>query len=197
MQDATAVAWTCLCMLMVYQTCAKQLGPHQVQLLWTFFQPVLPLVLMLVLYAQATAYFEQHHIMHADCFPEQQRRYLAPAKDLYAMARVFTCLCATCLAACAALIASKRSAMSAAALAVPPVMYATSLFILLVPGKWLRRTSRSFFCTTLWRVLVPFQPVTWADFLLADILTSLAKSSSDLARSICLMLHGEVPLDNA
>ena len=31
------------------------------------------------------------------------------------------------------------------------------------------------------------QAVSWADFLLADMLTSLAKSSSDLSRSVCLM----------
>lgn len=66
---------------------------------------------------------------------------------------------------------------------------ATAVLMALPIG--LKRQPRAFFCRTLARVLVPTQPVSWADFLLADILTSLAKSSSDLSRSACLILHGE------
>ena len=34
--------------------------------------------------------------------------------------------------------------------------------------------------------------VSWADFLLADVLTSLAKALSDLERALCHLLAGPV-----
>lgn len=52
--------------------------------------------------------------------------------------------------------------------------------------------NRQFFARTLFRVATPFREVTWADFLLADILTSLAKALSDLERAMCHMLAGPV-----
>jgi len=70
-------------------------------------------------------------------------------------------------------------------------MYGATAAMMLLPTHALKGPSRTFFCRTLARVLLPTQPVSWADFLLADILTSLAKSSSDLSRSTCLILHGE------
>jgi hypothetical protein len=74
---------------------------------------------------------------------------------------------------------------------VPPVFYCSMLILLVMPVNVLRKGSRLFLVQTLFRVLVPLQTVSWADFLLADMLTSLAKSSSDISRSTCLMLHGE------
>ena len=41
------------------------------------------------------------------------------------------------------------------------------------------------FLRTLARVLAPVSPVNFADFLLADILTSLAKSIADAERALC------------
>ena len=53
--------------------------------------------------------------------------------------------------------------------------------------------TRQFFSTTLFRVATPVREVTWADFLLADVLTSLAKALSDSERAICLLVsHGSI-----
>lgn len=175
---------------MVLQS-SKHFKPAQVQLLWTFFQPAGPMLLMLVLYAQAVQYFEQHHVLHEECYAEGDRRYLSTSRDLYSLARVLVCFAAACLAVSAALCAKGGDTATAAAILVPPLMYSTAAFLMLMPVNAFRRPSRAFFCRTLGRVLVPAQSVTWADFLLADILTSLAKSSSDLSRSSCLILHGE------
>ena len=38
----------------------------------------------------------------------------------------------------------------------------------------------------------PFREVSWADFLLADVLTSLAKALSDTERAICLLASGPI-----
>lgn len=52
--------------------------------------------------------------------------------------------------------------------------------------------TRLFFTSTLLRVATPFREVTWADFLLADVLTSLAKALSDTERAICLLASGPI-----
>jgi hypothetical protein len=52
--------------------------------------------------------------------------------------------------------------------------------------------TRAFFAQTLYRVATPFREVSWADFLLADILTSLAKALSDSERALCHLLAGPV-----
>jgi hypothetical protein len=45
----------------------QALQASTVQLLWTFCQPAGPMLLMLVMYAQAVQYIEQHHILHDEC----------------------------------------------------------------------------------------------------------------------------------
>jgi EXS family len=42
--------------------------------------------------------------------------------------------------------------------------------------------------------MTPVREVSWADFLLADILTSLAKPISDSERAVCHLLTGP-PMD--
>lgn len=40
------------------------------------------------------------------------------------------------------------------------------------------------------RVGTPFREVSWADFLLADVLTSLAKPIADAERAVCHLVTG-------
>ena len=47
-----------------------------------------------------------------------------------------------------------------------------------------------FFSVTVFRVLTPYREVTWADFLLADVLTSLSKPLADMERAACHLLTG-------
>jgi ABC-type polysaccharide/polyol phosphate export permease len=75
-------------------------------------------------------------------------------------------------------------------LLLPPLLYGLLLTLLVAPANVLLRPVRRFFGRTLLRVLLPLQPVSWADFLLADMMTSLAKSCMDMQRSVCLMLQG-------
>jgi hypothetical protein len=52
---------------------------------------------------------------------------------------------------------------------------------------------RAFFTATLLRIVTsPLREVTWADFLLADVLTSLSKALSDVERAACHLLAGPV-----
>ena len=49
-----------------------------------------------------------------------------------------------------------------------------------------------FFTSTFGKVVSPFREVSWADFLLADVLTSLSKPLSDAERGMCHLLAGSV-----
>jgi hypothetical protein len=66
-----------------------------------------------------------------------------------------------------------------------PLTYMGLALLLLLPAHVLARGSRALFVGTVWRVLLPLDEVTWSDFLLADMFTSLAKSCMDLERSLC------------
>ncbi len=57
--------------------------------------------------------------------------------------------------------------------------------------------TRMFFSTTFFRVATPYREMSWADFLLADILTSLAKPLSDCERALCHLLSGPVMLPHS
>ncbi len=59
-------------------------------------------------------------------------------------------------------------------------------------GRAAAQDVRGFFAATLGRVAAPVREVSWADFLLADFLTSLAKPLSDGERAVCHLLTGPV-----
>eukprot|EP00878_Enallax_costatus_P015199 GHUV01015912.1.p1 GENE.GHUV01015912.1~~GHUV01015912.1.p1 ORF type:complete len:277 (+),score=36.87 GHUV01015912.1:708-1538(+) len=186
-QVATAAAWSCLCIFMVVQL-SRSLDKQHIQLLWTYFQPIGPPLLLLWLWSITVAHFEKQQIPFDVCFPEKERKLLAASKDLFAAARAYSCAVVGGLALCAWLCTTGSSLTP---LLVPPVLYGTMAALTVMPVDVLRLQSRRFFVRTLCKVLVPVQQVGWADFLLADMLTSLAKSSSDMSRSMCLMVHGE------
>lgn len=54
------------------------------------------------------------------------------------------------------------------------------------------RPTRFLFAETLSRVLLPFQTVSWSDFLLADMMTSLSKGCADASRAVCSQITGEL-----
>lgn len=167
---------------------SRSLDKQHIKLLWSCFQPLGPPLLLLWLWSIAVAHFEKQQIHFEACFPRKERKFLVPSKDLFAAARACTCLGIGCLAVCAWLCTTGAAITP---LFVPSVMYGTMAALTVMPFDILRLQSRRFFMRTLWKVLVPVQQVGWADFMLADMLTSLAKSSSDMGRSVCLMVHGE------
>ena len=57
--------------------------------------------------------------------------------------------------------------------------------------------TRMFFSATFFRVATPYREMSWADFLLADIITSLAKPLSDCERALCHLLSGPVMLPSS
>ncbi|GAQ92844.1 Predicted small molecule transporter [Klebsormidium nitens] len=79
-----------------------------------------------------------------------------------------------------------------AAAAQPMLLYAALPLVLALPFDVLYAPSRFFFLTTLGRMLLPLQPISFPDFFVADVLTSMSKVLSDLERATCRMLNGQV-----
>lgn len=72
------------------------------------------------------------------------------------------------------------------------LLYIAVALLLMFPFDIFYLSSRYFLLRTLWRIAFPLQPITFPDFFLADILTSMAKVFSDLERSVCRMVHRQV-----
>eukprot|EP00249_Psilotum_nudum_P008612 c21402_g1_i1 orf=216-1580(+) len=70
----------------------------------------------------------------------------------------------------------------------PVLLYSILPLIMVFPFDVVYVSSRIFFLRTLLRLSFPLQPVTFADFFVADILTSMAKVLSDLERATCGMI---------
>ncbi|KAL8542297.1 hypothetical protein ACS0TY_003238 [Phlomoides rotata] len=74
----------------------------------------------------------------------------------------------------------------------PVLLYAAVLMTLIFPFDIFYLSSRFFLLRTIWRIVFPLQAITFADFFLADIFTSMSKVFSDLERSVCRMVHRQV-----
>ncbi|KAL5730402.1 hypothetical protein ACHQM5_003226 [Ranunculus cassubicifolius] len=74
----------------------------------------------------------------------------------------------------------------------PVLLYAAVAFLLIFPFDIFYLSSRYYLLRTFWRIILPLQAITFADFFVADILTSMSKVFSDLERSVCRMVHHQV-----
>ncbi|KAJ8763843.1 hypothetical protein K2173_003625 [Erythroxylum novogranatense] len=74
----------------------------------------------------------------------------------------------------------------------PVLLYVGVAMVLIFPFDIFYLSSRYYFLRTLWRIVFPLQAITFSDFFIADILTSMAKVFSDLERSVCRMVHRQV-----
>ncbi|KAJ7981320.1 SPX and EXS domain-containing protein [Quillaja saponaria] len=72
------------------------------------------------------------------------------------------------------------------------LLYAAVVMVLIFPFDIFYFSSRYYLLRTLWRIALPLQAISFSDFFLADILTSMAKVFSDLERSVCRMVHRQV-----
>lgn len=106
--------------------------------------------------------------------------------------RIAACSFLAILSSSAVLVAAVATGHESLAAAQPVLLYCGLPLLLLLPADALYLRPRRFFLGTLWRMLAPLQPISFADFLLADFLTSLAKSVSDVERAVCSMVTGPV-----
>ncbi|KAH8934332.1 hypothetical protein BDL97_18G077500 [Sphagnum fallax] len=74
----------------------------------------------------------------------------------------------------------------------PILLYVMVPLVLGLPLDVFHMQTRFYFLRTLVRLIFPIQPISFSDFFLADVLTSMAKVLSDLERSVCRMYHWQV-----
>ncbi|CAN0914586.1 SPX and EXS domain-containing protein 1 [Linum grandiflorum] len=72
------------------------------------------------------------------------------------------------------------------------LLYCAVAMLLIFPFDIFYLSTRYFLLRTLWRILFPLQAISFADFFVADILTSMSKVFSDMERSVCRMVHRQV-----
>lgn len=80
-QVLLAVAWVIVCTLSLSAS-LPALPKHAKAVLWTFYQPLVPPLLMLWLWAHNVAVFENRHIPYASCFAEQDKRFCPTHSEL-------------------------------------------------------------------------------------------------------------------
>lgn len=187
MQTFCCAAWLTTT-LVISLSAIPKLDQEGLDVLYVFFQPFCPCLLMLWLWTLNVRHFESVPINYKVCFAPPERRFLLPFAKLIKVAAILTGIALTGACTCAWLCVRH---VHAATGWIPLATYMAVGGFLVMPLRFMHRGSRMYFATTFQRVLVPVREVTWADFLLADVMTSLAKSSMDFERATCLMLSGK------
>ncbi|PRW59731.1 SPX and EXS domain-containing 1-like isoform X1 [Chlorella sorokiniana] len=167
----------------------SHLNKTQRDLYFLYYQPFLPMLAMLWLWGTAVRFWERRRIRYDVCFLSEDQRYLLRSGQLFQIANVLSSIVLSSGLAFVYLLAYGLPHLAAY---LPGALYCSLLALFLFPGNLLERDSRLFFGRTLWRIVTPLRSVTWADFLLADVLTSLAKALSDTERAVCHLMTGFV-----
>lgn len=188
MQLTTLVVWAA-----VASTAAalllRQLDENSAGLFYLYFQPLVPVAAMLWAWASTISLFERRSIQYGVCFSLRDQQRLISSPSLYYMAALVSSIVAS-NAACFAWLCWRRQFALAAW--QPLWVYCALAGLLVLPIEIAHRDTRSFLASTLARVITPFREVSWADFLLADFLTSLAKPLGDGERAVCHLMTGSV-----
>ena len=162
---------------------------HNTDLFILYYQPWVPFLVMLWGWGLNVLYFERTGLRYDVCFDETDRHNLLSGHDILRLSNILTCGFA--FSAFSFLALTMNGNLSAAAMQ-PIILYVSALLVLVMPFPVLFRDTRKYFASTFWRVITPVRKVTWGDFLLADILTSLAKGLSDVERAVCSMVSGPI-----
>mmetsp|Transcript_16224 Transcript_16224/g.50976 ORF Transcript_16224/g.50976 Transcript_16224/m.50976 type:complete len:348 (-) Transcript_16224:89-1132(-) len=154
-----------------------------------YYQPFVPFVACVWLWGGCTWVWTSMRLDYAVMFDtEDSRVHLAPP-DVVRMAMFLTAMVLTSAAAFAYTSAQR---FDGAASTVIVLLYVFTPVVALVPINTFYLPTRQYFFRTLARVLVPVGEIRFADFLLADVLTSLSKAGSDFERALCHMTTGDM-----
>ena len=146
-----------------------------------YFPLVAPLA-MLWLWGVNVRHWTELRVNYVSVFNGEEQRMLLAHNEIYEMAAYVT--------ACAAVSASFFALASLGghnsfAAFQPMLLYCGLVGLLILPVDVFYLKNREFFLKTLGRIAWPFQTVNFADFLLADMLTSLSKPLADLETATC------------
>ncbi|KAL0543858.1 hypothetical protein IC582_018963 [Cucumis melo] len=152
-----------------------------------YYNPLLLVTMMVWLWGINLWVFSQSNVNYAKIF-ELDQNHLTH-REIWKCATWMTIVVPTSMTAYLYLYSHGEVSLAASQ---PVLLYVAVAMILIFPFEIFFLSSRFFLLRTLWRIVFPLQAITFADFFLADILTSMSKVFSDLERSVCRMIHRQV-----
>lgn len=165
-------------------------GPPTGALVSFYFSPLAAAAAMLALWTLCVAFFEAVGMRYDACFSLGDRTALPRAARL---ARVAAGAGGVAVGGGALFAAALAAGADGLAAATPPLAYALVLLLILAPTRRIPALpGRRLFAATAARVALPLAAVSWADFLLADVATSVAGPLAGAASAVCHMGTGRV-----
>ncbi|KAF3335575.1 SPX and EXS domain-containing protein 1-like isoform X1 [Carex littledalei] len=152
-----------------------------------YYNPLLLVTLMVWLWGINLWVFAQSSVIYARVF-DLDHTHLTH-NEIWKCATWMTIVVPTSMTAYLYLYSHGEVALAASQ---PVMLYVVALTLLIFPFDIFYLSSRYFLLRTIWRICLPLQAITFADFFLADIMTSMSKVFSDLERSTCRMVNRQV-----
>lgn len=152
-----------------------------------YYNPLLLVALMIWLWGVNLWVFAQSSVNYVKVFDLAQTHL--SHREIWRSATWLTLIVPTSMTAYLYLYSHGEVLLAASQ---PVFLYAILLIILLSPFDMFYLSSRFYFLRTMLRILLPLQAITFPDFFLADIFTSMSKVFSDLERSVCRMVNRQV-----
>ncbi|MED6172103.1 hypothetical protein PIB30_047069 [Stylosanthes scabra] len=152
-----------------------------------YYNPLLLVTMMVWLWGINLWVFLQSSISYPKIFEIDQNHLTH--KEIWKCSTWMTILVPTSMTAYLYLYSHGEVSLAASQ---PVLLYILFAVIMIFPFDIFYLSSRYFILRTLWRIAFPLQPISFPDFFVADILTSMSKVLSDLERSVCRMVNKQV-----
>ncbi|WCJ37608.1 EXS (ERD1/XPR1/SYG1) family protein [Euphorbia peplus] len=152
-----------------------------------YFNPLLLVTMMVWLWGVNLWVFSQSTVSYAKIFDLDQNHLTH--REIWKVATWMTIIVPTSMTAYLYLYSHGEVSLAASQ---PVLLYFAVMMVLIFPFDIFYLSSRYYLLRTLWRIVFPLQAISFSDFFLADILTSMSKVLSDLERSVCRMIHRQV-----
>ncbi|GAV89868.1 EXS domain-containing protein [Cephalotus follicularis] len=152
-----------------------------------YYNPLLLVTMMVWLWGVCLWVFSQGSVSYVKIFDLDQNHLTH--KEIWKCSIWMTIIVPTSMTAYLYLYSHGEVSLAASQ---PVLLYIAVAMVLISPFDIFYLSSRYFLLRTLWRIALPLQPITFPDFFVADILTSMAKVFSDLERSVCRMVNQQV-----
>ncbi|CAK8542301.1 unnamed protein product [Lathyrus sativus] len=152
-----------------------------------YYNPLLLVTIMVWLWGVNVWVFLQSSVSYPKVFDIDQNHLTH--KEIWKCSTWMTILVPTSMTSYLYLYSHGEVSLAASQ---PVLLYIFVAMLLIFPFDIFYLSSRYFFLKTLLRIAFPLQPISFPDFFLADILTSMAKVFSDLERSVCRMVNKQV-----
>ncbi|KAF9679092.1 hypothetical protein SADUNF_Sadunf07G0104100 [Salix dunnii] len=147
-----------------------------------YYNPLLLVTMMVWLWGVNLWVFAQSTISYAKIFDLDQNHLTH--REIWKVATWMTIIVPISMTAYLYLYSHGEVSLAASQ---PVFLYCAVALILIFPFDIFYLSTRYYLLRTLWRIAI-----TFSDFFLADILTSMSKVFSDLERSVCRMVHRQV-----